>query len=100
MPTADPHRAALAQLKPADWDAYLLKHSGLPGPRANLELVGVTADLGTAAQFTRWAALPDEYLPLCGAVGLGRLLAEGDQSPLPMLRALASDPRWMRSNSS
>jgi hypothetical protein len=89
---ADTHRAALAQL--TDWDAYLNAHSGLPGPRANLELVQVAADLGTPAQFTRWITLPDEYLPVCGTVGLGRLLAEGDRSVLATLRTLANDPRW------
>ena len=63
MPAANPHRAALAALKSADWDAYLLKHSGLPGPRANLELVGVAADLGTAAQFKINPFVPEEAVP-------------------------------------
>ncbi len=35
-----------------------------------------------------------EFLAVCGAAGLGRLLAEGDVSVLPMLRTLAGDPRW------
>jgi hypothetical protein len=93
-PTA--HRAALAALPRAGWDAYLDQHSGLPGPRANLELLQIAADLGTPAQFRRWAALPPpaEYLPACGAVGLGRLLAEGDAAALPALCVLANDPRW------
>jgi hypothetical protein len=97
----DAYRAQLARLK--DWDPFLLKESGLPGPRANLELVQAVADLGDRARFERWAALdvaaapantPAEYLPVCGAVGLGRLLAEGDLSVLPTLRRLANDPRW------
>jgi len=86
-----------------DWDAYLLKESGLPGPRANLELVQAAADLGTAEQFRRWLALGPaetpaktalEFLPVCGAVGLGRLLAEGQMVALPALRQHANDPRW------
>ncbi len=61
------------------------------------------ADLGSAEQFARWAALSPaeapaqtarEFLPVCGAVGLGRLLAEGDQTVLATLRGLAGDPRW------
>ena len=36
----------------------------------------------------------DEYLALCGAVGLGRLLAEGDPEAAPSLRRLAEDDRW------
>jgi hypothetical protein len=87
----------------ADWDDYLLKESGLPGPRANLELVQAAADLGTPEQFHRWLALGPaatpaktalEFLPLCGVVGLGRLLAEGQLDMLPELRRHANDPRW------
>jgi hypothetical protein len=37
---------------------------------------------------------PDEFLAFCGAVGLGRLLAEGDRQQLETLRTLASDRRW------
>ena len=75
----------------------------MPGPRANLELVQAAADLGTPDQFRRWLALEaaatpaktaGEFLPVCGAVGLGRLLAEGDLGVLPELRRHASDPRW------
>jgi hypothetical protein len=86
-----------------DWDDYLLKESGLPGPRANLELVQAVADLGTPEQFHRWLALGPaatppktalEFLPLCGVVGLGRLLAEAQLDVLPELRQQANDPRW------
>ena len=61
------------------------------------------ADLGTAEQFRRWLALGPqatppktalEFLPLCGVVGLGRLLAEGQLDLLPELRQHANDPRW------
>jgi hypothetical protein len=95
------HRAILPTL--AEWDDYLLRHSNLPGPRANLELVQAAADLGRPEQFARWAALSPaeappqtarEFLSVCGAVGLGRLLAEGDRSVLPTLRRLAGDSRW------
>jgi hypothetical protein len=109
MTKHDTYRQALRGL--ADWDDYLLKESALPGPRANLELVQAAADLGTPEQFRRWLALGPaatpaktalEFLPLCGAVGLGRLLAEG-QLDLPAaaqidllfeLREHANDPRW------
>jgi hypothetical protein len=39
------YRTALRGLQ-SDWDAYLEAESGLPGPRANLELVQVVADEG------------------------------------------------------
>lgn len=37
---------------------------------------------------------PGVFLVLCGALGLGRLLAEGRHEVLSTLRILASDPRW------
>jgi hypothetical protein len=87
----------------ADWDDFLRKESRLPGPRANLELVSVVADEGTEAQFKHFltfdaerfpANTQGEFLAVCGAVGLGRLLAQGDCSVLKTLRKCASDSRW------
>jgi hypothetical protein len=101
MSKLDSYRKALSTT--SDWDEYLLKESGLPGPRANLELVQAAADLGTPEQFRRWLALEPaatpaktalEFLPVCGAVGLGRLLAEGQLGVLPELRQHANDTRW------
>jgi hypothetical protein len=86
-----------------NWDAYLLNESGLPGPRGNIELAQVVADVGDRELFQRYLAYdadiapvnsPNEFLPFCGTLGLGRLLAEGDLSILQTLRTLASDPRW------
>jgi hypothetical protein len=101
MQKIDAYRARLRTLK--NWDEFLLTESGLPGPRANLELVQAVADEGDVRLFTRYAAItPDEastnsrdvFLAVCGVVGLGRLLAEGDANQLSTLRRLASDPRW------
>ncbi|MFN8596284.1 MAG: hypothetical protein U0559_08895 [Anaerolineae bacterium] len=93
-----------AKLRALDqWDEFLLAESGLPGPRANLELLQVVADEGSRTLFKRYVALaangdstnsPQVYLVICGVVGLGRLLAEGDHRPLATLRDLARDPRW------
>jgi hypothetical protein len=86
-----------------DWDTFLMQESGLPGPRGNLELAQAVADEGTLALFERYAALdanqaptnsPAEFLMVCGVIGLGRVLAEGQTSLLPELRRHASDPRW------
>jgi HEAT repeat protein len=86
-----------------DWEAYLLQESGLPGPRGNLELAQVVADEGERVQFEHFLAYtpqvaptndPHEFLAFCGVVGLGRLLAEGDERILDQLRPFASDPRW------
>lgn len=77
----------------SDWDAYLRAHSGLPGPRANLELVEVAGDLAPAETLWRWSAFSDEFLALCGTAGLGRFALE-DRRVLPRLQELAADPRW------
>jgi len=86
-----------------------MDRSGLPGPRANLELVAAAADVIPEDRLRQWVSLGPsdapagtarEYLPVCGAVGLGRLLAgTGDDwtrrdSILATLRDLADDPRW------
>lgn len=101
MTKADEYRSKLRTLK--DWDEYLLKETGLPGPRGNLELAQVVADEGDLPLFERYTAYtadqapvndPHEFLAFCGVVGLGRLLAEGDTSLWPDLRRHASDPRW------
>jgi hypothetical protein len=94
MGNSKEYRAALAATPPERWDAWLAAHSGLPGPRANLELAQVVADEAPPATLRRYAAAGDEYLALCGAVGLGRLLAEGDQRAAGELAALAADGRW------
>jgi hypothetical protein len=101
MTKADSYRARLRSL--SDWDAFLLRESGLPGPRGNLELAQVVADEGTPELFRRYLTYtadkapvnsPYEFLAFCGVVGLGRLLAEGDRKVLPTLRRCAGDPRW------
>lgn len=97
----DRYRDDLTQLD--DWDDYLLANSSLPGPRGNLELAEVVADLGTQEQFARWLTYdatiapvntPQEFLAFCGTVGLGRLIAEGQDEWWPVLRRQAADPRW------
>ncbi len=72
---ADKYRDELRQLD--NWEPYLKKHSGLPGPRANLELVAAVADEADADRLWRLSASQDEFLALCS-----------------WLRELASDPRW------
>jgi hypothetical protein len=86
-----------------NWEQFLLSESGLPGPRANLELVQAVADEGTLDLFRSYLSYaperastnsPEVFLVVCGVVGLGRLLAEGDLDQLAVLRACANDPRW------
>lgn len=95
------YRAHLQQM--CEWEPFLLAESRLPGPRANLELARAAAEEGDPDQFYRWlsfgpAAAPvnsaAEFLPFCGTLGLGKVLADGDRQVLADLRALAEDPRW------
>jgi hypothetical protein len=95
------YRQTLRTLR--NWDQFLMKESGLPGPRANLELVQAVADEGTLDLFQRYLTYtpdrastnsPEVFLTVCGVVGLGRLLAEGDRAQLAVLRDCANDPRW------
>jgi hypothetical protein len=50
----------LRQTPEAEWRAYLLRESGLPGPRGNLELVQAAADEGALEQFLAWLAYTPE----------------------------------------
>ena len=101
MGRAEEYRRRLRELP--EWDAFLLDESGLPGPRGNLELVQAVADEGDETTFRRFLAFgPDraptgtreEFLAVCGTVGLGRLLAEGRGDVIDDLLVLAADPRW------
>ena len=101
MSKVDRYRVELRTL--ADWKPFLLAESGLPGPRGNLELADAVAEEGNEALFRAYSAIgadqapantPGEFLAVCGMVGLGRLLAEGQRELLPLLRAGASDRRW------
>jgi hypothetical protein len=80
-----------------DWDIYLVEHSHLPGPRANLSLLEAVGDEAPSERLFALAASPDEFLAACGAAGLGRLVAEQGTSTadaLARMRDLADDPRW------
>jgi len=87
--------ADLRSVDRAGWADYLRWHSGLPGPRANLALAQALADAGEAGDFDALIASDEEYLMLCGVIGLGRLLAETPDHTLEKrLCGHAADPRW------
>jgi hypothetical protein len=89
---ADGYRAELRELN--DWEPYLTKHSGLPGPRANLELVQAVGDEADADRLWHLSASSDEFLALCGTAGLGRVALMEPATVMTWLKELASDPRW------
>jgi hypothetical protein len=88
----DEYRQTLRVLD--DPEPYLLEHSGLPGPRSNLELLEAAADELDASRLRELTTREDEFLAACGATGLGRLVVAGDETALGRLRELADDPRW------
>jgi len=101
MTKIDEYREILRTLE--IWDLFLLRESGLPGKRGNLELAQAVADEGSEELFERYLSFdpgkapvnsPYEFLAFCGVVGLGRLLSEGKMEILKTLRPYASDPRW------
>lgn len=101
MSKVDDYVRAVGELD--DPEPYLLEHSGLPGPRGNIELARATAEVRSGAELRRWASLDadaaptggaGEFLSFCGVVGLGRLLVEGDERALAELRGHANDRRW------
>lgn len=86
-----------------DWEPFLLKESGLPGPRGNIELAQAVAEEGNLSLFQHLVTFtadkaptnsPYEFLAFCGVIGLGRVLAEGNESILMDLLHFANDPRW------
>ena len=92
------YRERLKGLK--DWTPFLMKNSGLPGPRGNLELAQVVAEEGSIKQFEKFLSFqaqentPEVFLVFCGVVGLGKLTAAGNVELFPRLRVYASDSRW------
>src|SRR5258706_3683076 len=88
----DAYRAELRDLK--RWEPYLKKHSGLPGPRANLELVQAVGDEADSDRLWRFSASADEFLALCGTAGLGKVALMEPDTVMTWLRELASDRRW------
>ena len=89
------YREVLLALDRESWLPFLREHSGLPGPRANLELVEAVADIGDLQTFESLVDSGEEYLGLCGVVGLGEVLAGGPSPKLEKdLRSYACDARW------
>jgi hypothetical protein len=88
----DRHRRALREVE--DLEGYLAAHSGLPGPRGNIELAQAAAEELDHATLERLAGSEDEFEAFCGVVGLGRAIAEGRRDLVVVVRGYANDPRW------
>jgi hypothetical protein len=86
------YRAELRVLQ--DWEPYLKKHSGLPGARANLELVEAVGEEADTDRLWRLSASSDEFLAVCGTAGLGKVALMEPATVMTWLQTLAADPRW------
>src|ERR1041384_1788646 len=97
MSKPDDYRQTLKSLD--DWIPFLRKNSGLPGPRGNLELAHVVAELGDKKRFKQLLSFqaeentPEVFLVFCGVMGIGKLAAH-EPKLFDQLREYASDPRW------
>src|SRR5260370_23788974 len=87
------HDRAELKKRRGEWEPYLKANSGLPGPRANLELVTAVGEEADADLLWRLSASSDEFLALSGTAGLGRLAKTEPDTVLPWLKELAVDPR-------
>ncbi len=95
------YRAMLQKVD--DWDPFLLENSGLPGKRANIELMQAVVENGDEELFVKYLNYTaniaptdskEEFLAFCGVVGLGKLILEGHLKYFNMLKSFASDKRW------
>lgn len=91
---AETHAASvgLRGLRPSQWPAYLSRHSGLPGPRANLALVDTVAALADAPTIDELLRSGDEYPLMCAAAALGRRADNAEYAS--KAHTLASSERW------
>jgi len=87
----------------SNWLDYLMEHSGLPGPRADLELLQIVSELGDEQFFMECLEYdetvaptntPGEFIATCGVTGLGTLISSGMIQHYELLRKYASDSRW------
>ena len=92
MGRVEQYRAELRRL--TDWEPFLKKNSGLPGSRANLELVEAVGEEADAERLWRLSASSDEFLALCGTAGLGHLAVSDPVPVMSWLHELAADSRW------
>jgi hypothetical protein len=94
----------IENLKKSDnWIDYLKVNSGLPGKRANLELLKIVTDLGDEDFFMSCIKYDEniaptstqgEFIAMCGVTGLGKLVNTGRLDKFHLLREFASDSRW------
>jgi len=95
------YRERLKQLD--HWLPYLKRNSGLPGPRANLELARAVVEAASEKQIEEFLAIPPQqarentpevFVVFCGVAAIGKLIADGKTDHFTRLCEYAVDPRW------
>src|SRR5437879_12715385 len=76
-----------------EWEPYLKPNSGLPGPRANLELVEPVGEEADADLLWRLSASSDAFLALSGTAALSRIGAYDTAAALDSLDQPGGAPR-------
>lgn len=103
MGKVDYYRDILKGIKDTEIEVFLLEESGLPGARANLELIQAIVEEYSEGNFLKYITYncekaptnsPYEFIAMCGVVGLGKLLVEGKLEYFDTLRMFSSDSRW------
>jgi hypothetical protein len=96
MPGSQQWSELLTDVAAPELRAFLTEHSGLPGPRGNLELADAFAASAAAETIQAFADEPDEYLRFCGTQGLGRLILDvpADESLVALVLERAGDDSW------
>jgi hypothetical protein len=100
---ADYHSILTEISDPESIKDYLLSHSGLPGPRSNLELAYAAAEIVPSTLYSPWLEFspvevpentPQVFLVVIAIMALGREIAKGDSEEFIRLHKFAADPRW------
>ncbi len=90
-------------IKSSNWIDYLKENSGLPGKRANLELLLTAVELGDEKFFKECLKYNEklaptntqgEFVAMCGVTGLGKLISNGKHEYFDLIREYANDSRW------
>jgi hypothetical protein len=100
---AGSYEVELVNVSPRQWQKFLVEHSQLPGPSANIELARAFARVGTLMDFKKYIGLdaeeapensPEVFLVFCGLLGLGEYLGKyHDGGLLNKLKLKANDER-------